>query len=142
MNKSIRSKLAVAAVALGALWAAQAANAHTDVSFSIGVPVQSAPVYVQPVQAAPVYVQPAQPVYAPEPQVVYPAAPTVYVTPGYGFGSPWEQQRAWREAQWRQQQWREQQWRQHEWREHERREHEWREHAWREGRHDGGEHRR
>jgi len=135
MNKSIRSKLAVAAVAVGSLWAVQAANAHTDVQFSIGIPVQTAPVYVQPAQ--PVYVQPAQPVYVPEPQVVNPAAPTIYVTPGYGFGSPWEQQRAWREAQWRQQQWRE-----HEWRERERREHQWREqqrheqHEQRRGRHD------
>jgi hypothetical protein len=130
MNKSIRSKLAVAAVAFGGLWAAQAANAHTDVYFSVGVPVQSAPVYVQP----------AEPVYVPEPQVVYPAAPTVYVTPGYGYGSPWEQQRAWQQAQWRQQQWREQQWRQQQWRERE-----WREHQWREGHghhENNGEHRR
>jgi hypothetical protein len=71
---------------------------------------------------------------------VYPAAPTVYVTPGYGYGSPWEQQRAWQQAQWRQQQWREQQWRQQQWRERE-----WREHQWREGHghhENNGEHRR
>jgi hypothetical protein len=122
MNKAIRSTLAAAAVAAGSLWAVQAANADTDVYFSVGAPVQSAPVYVQP----------AQPVY------VSPAAPTVYVSPGYGYGSPWEQQRAWQEAQWRRQQWRQQEWREHEWREHERREHEWREHEWREGRHEGG----
>lgn len=125
MNKAIRSKLAIAAVAFGSLWAVQAANAGTEVRVSVGFPAQLAPVYVQPVQ--PVFV----------PQAVNPAAPTVYVTPGYGFGSPWEQQRAWQQAQWREQQWREQQWREHEWREQERREHEWREHEWREGRHDG-----
>jgi len=112
MKQAIRSKLAAAAVAFGALCAVQAAQAHTDVYFSVGVPVQSAPVYVAP----------AEPVYMPAPEVAYPAAPTVFVTPGYGYGSPWEQQRAWREAQWRQQQWREQQWRQREWREHEWRE--------------------
>lgn len=120
MNNAIRSKLAIAAVAFGSLWAVQAANAHTDVHFSVGFPVQ--PAYV--------------------PQAVNPAAPTVYVTPGYGYGSPWEQQRAWQEAQWREQQWREQQWREQQWRQREWREHEWREqehreHEWREGRREG-----
>lgn len=42
LNKSNRSRLAVAVVAFGALWAAQTANAHTDVSLSIGVPIQAA----------------------------------------------------------------------------------------------------
>ena len=128
MNNAIRSKLAVAAVAFGSLWAVQAANAQTDVYFSVGLPVESAPVYVQP----------------PQPVYVNPAAPTIYVTPGYGFGSPWEQQRAWQEAQWRQQQWREHEWRQRQWREHEWRERQAREHQWHdgEGRHEGREARR
>ena len=61
--------IAVAAVALGAVGAASAAHARSDMFFSIGVPgayVSNAPVYVQP---QPVYVQP-QPVYVP-PQPVY-----------------------------------------------------------------------
>jgi hypothetical protein len=62
-----------AAIALGALGAATAANAHTDVVFSVGIP---APAYVAP---APVYVQP-EPVFVPEP--VYAPAPVVY----YGYG--------------------------------------------------------
>lgn len=107
MNTSIRSKLAVAAVTFGALWAVQAANAHTDVYFSVGVPLQPAPVYMQPVA----------PVYVPAPQVVYERAPAVYVAPADGDDSRWEQQRAWREAQWRRQQWREHEWRQRQWRE-------------------------
>ena len=134
MTQTIRSKLALVAVAFGALCAVQAAQAHTDVYFSVGVPAQPAPVYVGP----------AEPVYMPAPQVVYPAAPTVYVTPGYGYGSPWEQRRAWREAQWREQQWREQQWRQQQWRQQQWREHEGRERQWheRDDRHDArGSHR-
>jgi hypothetical protein len=53
--------IAVAALALGAVGAASAAHARSDVFFSIGVPgayVSNAPVYVQP---EPVYVAP--PVY-------------------------------------------------------------------------------
>lgn len=120
MNKAIRSKLAVAAVALGMFGAVQVAEAQTDLSISVGVPAQPVPPTAWPVQ--PAYV----------PQAPNPAAPTIYVTPGYGFGSPWEQQRAWQDAQWREQQWREQQWREHAWREQRWREHEWREHERRE----------
>jgi hypothetical protein len=65
--------LLVAAVALGAVGAASAAHARSDVTLSIGLNtpysygyVQSAPVYVEP---QPVYVQPRQ-VYV-EPEVVY-----------------------------------------------------------------------
>jgi hypothetical protein len=59
--------LLAAAVALGAVGAASAAHAHTDVVFSVGVPAYApAPVYVQP---QPVYVQPA-PVYV-DPQPAY-----------------------------------------------------------------------
>jgi hypothetical protein len=71
MNRLFSAKpLLAAAVALGAVGAASTAQAHTDVTFSIGVPapvyVEPAPVYAQP---APVYVQPA-PVYV-QPYRVY-----------------------------------------------------------------------
>jgi len=69
MNRIFSAKpLLAAAMAFGALAAASAAHARTDVQFSIGVQapygyVQPAPVYVQPqpvyVQPQPVYVQPA-----------------------------------------------------------------------------------
>ena len=70
--------LLAAAVAVGALAAASAAHARSDVFFSIGIHapigyVEPAPVYVQPrpvyVQPQPVYVQP-RPVYV-QPQPVY-----------------------------------------------------------------------
>lgn len=77
--KSLSAKPLVAAVlAFGALAAASAAHARSDVSWSIGVHLpfgyaQPAPVYVQPqpvyVQPQPVYVQP-QPVYV-QPRPVY-----------------------------------------------------------------------
>jgi len=70
MKRLLSAKsIAVAALALGAVGAASAAHARSDVFFSIGVPgayVSNAPVYVQP---QPVYVQP-QPVYV-DPQPVY-----------------------------------------------------------------------
>ncbi len=76
-----------AAVALGALGAATAAHAHTDVVFSVGIPAPAyyapAPAYVAP---APVYVRP-EPVFVPEP--VYAEAPVAYY--GHGrryFGPP------------------------------------------------------
>jgi hypothetical protein len=71
MNSLFSAKpLIAAALAIGGLAAGTAAQARTDVSLSIGIPlggyVQPAPVYVQPrpvyVQPAPVYVAPA-PVY-------------------------------------------------------------------------------
>ncbi|MDD2926953.1 hypothetical protein [Rhodoferax sp.] len=52
---------AAIALTLGAFAAASSAQAHSDVSFSVGVQVPG--VYVQP---APVYVQP-RPIYAPAP---------------------------------------------------------------------------
>ena len=58
MNRLFSAKpLLAAAVALGAIGAASAAHARTDVVFSVGIPayVEPAPVYVQP---QPVYVQP------------------------------------------------------------------------------------
>jgi len=65
MNRLFSAKpLLAAAIAIGALGAATAAQARSDVVFSIGINaplgyVQPAPVYVQP---APVYYQ-SQPVY-------------------------------------------------------------------------------
>lgn len=80
--------LVTAAVVLGAVVAASAAHARSDVILSIGVNapfgyVQPAPVYVQP---QPVYVQP-QPVYV-QPQPVYVQPRPVYVPPQmvYGYG--------------------------------------------------------
>jgi hypothetical protein len=71
--------LLAAAVACGALAAASAAHARSDVVFSIGIQApfgyeQPAPVYVQP---QPVYVQP-QPVYV-ESQPVYVQQQPMYV---------------------------------------------------------------
>jgi hypothetical protein len=56
MNRSIQSRIAIAALALGTLGAASAATAGTAVYLSVGAP---APVYVRP-----------QPVYLPAPRVV------------------------------------------------------------------------
>jgi hypothetical protein len=77
-----------AAVAFGllALASAGAAQARSDVYFSIGVQpshvyVEPQPVYVQP---QPVYVQP-RPVYA-QPQPVYVQPRPVYVQPQPGYG--------------------------------------------------------
>jgi hypothetical protein len=92
--------LATAALALGAFGAATAAQARSDVYFSIGV--QGAPgFYVEP---APVYVQP-RPVYVQPP--VYYAPAEVYVNPGRPvYGYSYEDQRAWRQAEWRRRNWR------------------------------------
>ena len=89
MNRFSTAKtLAAAAVAFGGLALASAAQARSDVYFSIGVPgpayVQSAPVYMQP---QPVYVEP-QPVYV-QPQPVYAQPGTVYVEPRY-YERRWE----------------------------------------------------
>ena len=96
--------LAAAAVAVGLLGVASAAQARSDVHFSIGlgVPVYSAPApyYVQP---QPVYVDP-QPVYV-QPQYAAPAE--VVVSPGYVYGDDW------RRAEWRREQWRREEWRRH-----------------------------
>ena len=82
MNR-ISKPLLAAAVAIGALAAASAAHARTDVVLSIGIPgaygyVQPAPVYVQP---QPVYVQP-QPVYV-QPRHVYVQPEPVYYQQSY-----------------------------------------------------------
>jgi hypothetical protein len=98
MKRSIAVKaVALAALALAGLGAVKAANAGTDVYFSLGVPA---------------------PVYAP-PAVVYEQSQPVYVAPPYGYryGYSWQQRRAWREAQWR----RHREWEaRREWREHHR----------------------
>jgi hypothetical protein len=71
MNRLSAKPLLAAAIAFGALAAASAAHARSDVFVSIGIQapygyVQPAPVYVQ---HQPVYVQP-QPVYV-QPEPVY-----------------------------------------------------------------------
>ena len=89
-----------AALALAAFGAASAAQARSDVYFSIGV--QGAPgVYAEP---APVYVQP-RPVYVQPPFYAGPAE--VYVNPGPQFYGPsYDDRRAWRQAEWRRHYWR------------------------------------
>lgn len=95
--------LATAAIALGLVGLASAAQAHTDVYFSVGVPIMNpAPVYVQP---QPVYVQP-EPAYV-EPQPVY-VAPRVVVRPAWGYDRD-----DWRRAEWRREHWRHEEWREH-----------------------------
>lgn len=85
MKRLLSAKsIAVAALALGAVGAASAAHARSDVFFSVAVPgayVSNAPVYVEP---QPVYVQP-QPVYVP-PQPVYEYGPSYYNSGYYGNG--------------------------------------------------------
>lgn len=95
--------LAAALLAFGALGAASTAQAHTDVVFSVGVPVQPQAVY---------YGQ--APVYAPP--VTYVSPPVEYVQP-YG-DSRWEAERRWRRAEWRHREWERHEWqRRHEARE-------------------------
>ncbi len=126
MNPLIRTRfVAAAALAVAGLLAASAAQARSDVFFSIGF---QGPVYVEP---APVYVQP-RPVYT-QPQVVYTQPAVVYTQepvyeqyqtyqtyqqyqPVYGYG--WEAERARRHEAWRQAQWRRHH--QHGWNEHDR----------------------
>lgn len=84
---------------LGAAPAARADNVYWSIGITSGVPVRTAPVYLQPVPVyapPPVYVYP-QPVYTPPrvvytpPQVVY-GAPVVYVRPAQPFppGQRWK----------------------------------------------------
>ena len=103
MNRSFSRKIVAAALgATAALGLVTAAQAHTDVSFSIGFPV--GPAYVDP---APVYVQP-RPVYV-EPQPVYvEPRPVVVAPPAYGYERGWypsygrfERERDWRREEWR-----------------------------------------
>lgn len=87
---SLPRKLALAALALGAVAAGTAAHARSDVFFSIGVQapgvyVQPAPVYNYP---APVYVQP-RPVYV-QPAPVYGHPRPVYRVQGH---NGWEHDR-------------------------------------------------
>ena len=86
MTRPLSSRFAAAAVlAAAALGAATAAQAHTDVFFSISMPGRA--VYVEP---PPVYVQP-QPVYV-RPPPVYVQPPPVYVQPpAYRYERPWQE---------------------------------------------------
>ncbi|HEX7890491.1 MAG TPA: hypothetical protein VF522_14105 [Ramlibacter sp.] len=87
MNRITLAKpLLAGAIGLAALAAVPAAQARSDVQFSIGIGVpygyvQPAPVYVQP---APVYVQP-QPVYV-QPEPVYVVPRPAYYDQGYYGG--------------------------------------------------------
>ena len=104
MNRFFSRTIVAAALGAAALGAVTAAQAQTDVFFSVGVPV--APAYVEP---APVYFQP-RPVYV-EPRPVYGAPPAYIVERG------WESERA-RHSRWR------------EWERHEHRSHHWNERGW------------
>ena len=104
MNRTTRL-IAAALVTFGAVGAASAAHAATNVQFSIGLPVyaQPAPVYAEP---APVYVQP-QAVYG---EPVYAAPAQVYVRRGppasdYAYEREREHERAWRHEEWRRHHW-------------------------------------
>ena len=114
MNRSFSRKIVAAALgAAAALGVVTAAQAHTDVSFSIGFPigpayVEPAPVYVQP---RPVYVEP-RPVYVqPRPVVVAPPA-YVYERGWYPSYSRFERERDWRREEWRRREWQD---RKHHW---------------------------
>ena len=91
--------LAAAALAAAAFGTASAANAASNVYFSVGV--QGAPAYVE---ATPVYVQP-RPVYV-EPRRVY-LDPPVYARPcPPRYASSYEAERAWERAEWHRRHWR------------------------------------
>ena len=110
MNRFFSRTIVAAGLGAAALGAVTAAQAHTDVFFSIGVPV--APAYVEP---APVYVQP-RPVYV-EPRPVYGAPPAYIVERG------WEPSRGWESE-------RERHSRRREWERHEHRSHHWNDRRW------------
>ena len=99
--------IAAAALASAALGAATAAQARTDVVFSIGLPfpavyTQPAPVYVQP---QPVYSQP-RPVYV-EPQPVYVQRAEPVIEYRYASGPGWRHE--WERREWERRQWMEHQ---------------------------------
>ena len=117
MNRFFSPKFLVAAtLAIAAVGAATVAEAHPDVSLSIGF--QSGPVWYEP---APVYVQPRRVYVQPQPVYVQPAPeyvrPPIFVSPREVFEGPrfgryearreWERERAWRRAEWRRHEWRE-----------------------------------
>jgi hypothetical protein len=114
MNPSISSRfVAAAALAMAALGATSAAQARSNVYFSVAL--QGAPVYVEP---APVYMQP-QPVYI-QPRPVY-VQPPVYAAPAQAYGerpcppayaSSYEDEQAWRRAEWHRRHWKH---RHHDW---------------------------
>jgi len=101
MKRSLTSALAAAAfIGAAALGAASPAQAHTDITFSVGVPAR--PVYAQPM---PVYVRPV-PVYV-QPRPVYVAPPAYVYERDWrsSHRSSFERERAWRHAEWRRRQW-------------------------------------
>ena len=85
--------VAVGAVAAGALFTAAAANARSDVSWSLGINapgvafgVAAPPVYYAP--PPPVYYRPAPVYYEPPPPVYYRPAPVYYSPPPVYYGPP------------------------------------------------------
>jgi hypothetical protein len=97
-QRALMMASATAALAMAAIGFSGAAQARSDVQFSVGVampgvqvgvsnayPVYSQPVYTQPVyvQQQPVYMQP-RPVYV-QPQPVYMQAQPVYYAPPRGW---------------------------------------------------------
>jgi hypothetical protein len=104
MNRLFSAKpLLAAAIAIGALATASAAQARSDVVFSIGINapygyVQPAPVYVQPqsvyYQPAPVYYEPAPAYYQPAP-TYYQPQPVYYVNRNHRHH---ERHGGWRDA--------------------------------------------
>lgn len=105
MNRLFNAKpLLAAAIAIGALAAATAAQARSDVLLSIGINapyghVQPAPVYYQPApvyyQPEPVYVQPASVYVRPAP-VYYQPQPAYYNAPQRSY----QRRGAWGDADW------------------------------------------
>ena len=99
MNRSIASRIAAAVIATAALGAASAAQAHSDVQFSIGIPAR--PVYVE---SSPVYISPT-PVYVRPRHAYVPSAVYVYERPRRSYESAFEREHAWRRAEWRRRHW-------------------------------------
>ena len=113
-RRSTRFLLA-AAIATAGLGTATFAQAHPQISVSLGFPgvpvfVESAPVYAVP---EPVYVQPRRVYVQPEPVYVAPVpvyARPVYVVPPESYARPrwsgydprfeWEREREWRRVEW------------------------------------------
>ena len=107
----IHPKLAAALVLAVGLGAASAAQAASNVYFTVDIDPgvrYSQPVYVQP---QPVYVapQPQTYYYQPSPQYTQPA--TVYTRPYRLDHRDWHAQRALERAEWRRRQWERDHWR-------------------------------
>lgn len=104
MKRPLSSRLIAAAVlAAAALGAASAAQAHTDVQLSIGLP--GLPVYVRD---EPVYVH-SRPDYGPPPAVIYERPWRSSYRPDF------EREREWRHGEWQRREWQRREWERREW---------------------------